>query len=42
MERFEKNRQWDAWRLPIIGVQLLLILILWRRGRMKKHRDFQA
>lgn len=38
MEPKKKKHPWDAWRLPIILVQLVLILILWHRSRPKHHQ----
>lgn len=37
MEQPKKKHAWDAWRLPIVLVQLVLILILWHRSRPRKH-----
>ena len=33
----KKSFRWELWRLPIIGLQLILLLILWYRSKPKRE-----
>ncbi len=39
MEKQKKKHWWDLWRLPIIGLQLVLLAVLWVRSRPKERED---
>lgn len=39
MNEQKKKHRWDLWRLPIIGLQILLLAVLWVKSRPKERKD---
>ena len=39
MNEQKKKHGWDLWRLPIIGLQILLLAVLWVKSRPKERKD---
>ena len=39
MQEATKKRRWDLWRLPIIGLQILLLAVLWVKSRPKERKE---
>ena len=39
MNEQKKKHRWDLWRLPIIGLQILLLAVLWVKSRPKERKE---